>query len=302
MDIASLASRLNEIELELMDLELDMIVDEEEKNNKENIRRELLNSLLFFDEHEELYTNNEKFEIDSKLLYPFKEIIDENGNKTFIRKDSEEYREDVYKYIEDLTTAYNDGRIDEATFNKMKEEAEELANKQMEKIEEEEKEQEEEMDIGLEHEKLLNDIEETKESFILHEIGEESYSSLCYKYKNMQEIERKELLYRTHTGLCNELGITCNIDFTKYDFDDDKTVNKDSYYIKNQDINGVPFPLDTILLEQTFKLYISNINRSNEYTPRQKEELTKLLYKDLSVKKDLILDRIKKRELKPYGC
>ena len=302
MSIVSLATSLYEVGLELDALEFDIFSNEEDKKQKEIQRRDILNALLFYDEFEELYTNNEKLELDNKLLYPFKEIIDENGNKVFVRKDSEEYKEDVSKYIEELTDYYNDGKIDKETFEKMKEEAEELANKQMDKIEEEEKEQEEEIDIELEHERLLDSIEETKQSFIIHQVGEESYSSLCHKYKNMQEVERRELLHKTHVGLCNELGIACDLDFTKYDYDDDKTVSRDGYSIKKQDINGVPFPLDTILLEQTFKLYISNIIRSEEYTPKQKEELTKLLYKDLSNKKDLILTKIKKRELKPYGC
>ena len=302
MDIASLATRLNQIDLDLEEFDLDMFASKEDKKKKEQEKREVLNALLFYNEFEELYENNEKFELDNKLLYPFKEIIDENGKKSFIRKDSEEYKEDVNAYIEELTNALNEGKIDKKTFDEMKEEAIELANKQMDKIEEEEKQQEEEIDLTMEHQKILDSIVETKQAFIIHEIGENSYSSLAYKYKNMQEIERKELLHKAHVGLCKEMGIKCDLDFTKYDIDEDRTVDRDGYCIKTKDINNIPFPFDTILLEQSFKLYIHNIINSKEYTPRQKEELIELLYKDLSLQKDLILDLIKKRELTPYGC
>ena len=98
------------------------------------------------------------------------------------------------------------------------------------------------------------------------------------------------------------MGITCNLDSTKYDIDDDRTVNGKGYAIKTKDINSVPYPLDTIILEQTFKLHIKEILKSKDYTVKQKEDLTKLLYDDLSQQKQLILDRIKKRELTPYGC
>ena len=53
----------------------------------------------------------------------------------------------------------------------------------------------------------------------------------------MQEVDRKKLLYKTHEGLCNELGIAFNLDFTKYDIDDSKTVNDEGYCIKSKDIN-----------------------------------------------------------------
>ena len=58
-------------------------------------------------------------------------------------------------------------------------------------MEEEEKQQEENVDLDAEYNKILENIEDTKHAFIVNQIGEESYRTLGYKYKNMQEVERK---------------------------------------------------------------------------------------------------------------
>lgn len=302
MNIADLATSLSELESELEYMEMDLLVDEEELKKKEQERKKLLNELLFYDEYEDLYENNNKYELDSKLLYPFKEAYDEQGNLIFLRKSSEEYKEDVQAYLDELTVAFNEGRIDEATFNEMKEEAIELATKQLDRIEKEEKEQENDVDLTSEYNQILDGIETTKEQFINNQIGEDSYKTLSYNYKNMQEIDRKELLYKTHTGLCNELGISFDFDFTKYDIKDDKTVDNEGYCIKTKDVNGIPYPLDTIILEQTYKLYIGQVLQNEKYTPKQRNDLAKMLHESLSKQKGLVLDKIKKRELTPYGC
>ena len=98
------------------------------------------------------------------------------------------------------------------------------------------------------------------------------------------------------------MGITFDMDFTKYDIADDKTVDNEGYCIKSKDINGIPYPLDTIILEQTYKLYIGQVLKNDKYTPKQKSDLAKMLHESLSKQKGLVLDKIKKRELTPYGC
>lgn len=302
MKIVTMATSLNQLKDEIDYLKMDLFSDEKEIEKKEEEKKVLLNKLLFYNEFEFLYKCNQKYELDSRLLYPFKEIINDLGEKEFVRKNNQEYKEDVDIYLEKLANAFKEGKIDKNSYNKMKEEAIELANKQIDRIDEEEKKQEEAVDLNQDYNKILNDIEDTKHAFIVNEIGEDSYSSLCYKYKNMQEIERKELLYKTHTGLCKNMGISFNIDFTKYDIKDNKTVNGEGYYIKAKDINSIPYPLDTIILEQTYKLHIGQVLKNNNYTLKQKEDLTKLLYNSLSMQKELIQDKIKKRELTPYGC
>ena len=302
MNIVSLATSLDEVNSELEELEIDMFASKQEIKEKEEKRREIINALLFYDEFEDLYKTNEALDIDNTLLYPFKEIVNSNGEKEFVRKSQQEYKEDAYKYLDAITNAFNNGEIDRIKFEELKQKSLELVDKQMDRVEEEEKKQEEEIDISYEHEAILKKVEDTKKEFIMTYIGEESYNALSYKYKNMQEVERKALLYKAHTGLCSVMGVTSNIDFTKYDFNEDQTVGREGYCIKTKDINSVPYPLDTILLEQTFKLYISQVMKTKEYTPKQKEDLTKLLYDDLTKQKQLILDKIKKRELTPYGC
>ena len=301
MNIASMASLLNELEVEIEELSIDMFADKNELIQKEHQKRKILNELLFYDEFEQLYENNKKYDLDSTLLYPYK-VLNENNEKIFKRKNSEEYKEDVAKYLEDLKELYENGELDRKTYLSMREEAIELAEKQMERIEDEEKEQEEEIDLDQDYHKILEEIENTKKAFIIHQVGEESYGALCYKYKGMQEIERKELLYKTHTGLCKEMGIKFDMSFTKYDIKDEDTVNNEGYCIKLKDISNIPFPLDTILLEQTYKLYIGQVLQNTEYTPYQKTILSKMLHNSLAQNKNLILDKIKKRELTPYGC
>ena len=119
MDIASLATSLNEVEEELDYLKMDLLADKEEVKKKEEKRKKLLNELLFYDEFEELYENNKKYELDSTLLYPFKVTFDENGDKVFLRKDSEEYKEDVRAYLEELENAFKEGKIDKKTYEEM---------------------------------------------------------------------------------------------------------------------------------------------------------------------------------------
>lgn len=300
MNIVDMATSLNEIETELDYLKMDLLSDEKEIIQKEKAKRKLMNELLFYDEFAQLYENNKKYELDSTLLYPFKTVIDEKGNQVFERKTSDEYKDDVNKYLEDLTEAFNQGMIDQKTFKEMKEKAIELANKQLDRIEKEEKDNK--IDISSEYEEIVRDIENTKEAFVMRQIGEDSYQSLSYKYKNMQEVDRKELLHRTHNGLCNEMGIAFEMDFTKYDIDDDKTVTNDGYCIKSKDINGIPYPLDLIISEQTYKLYIGQVLKNNKYSPEEKSKLTSLLYNSLSKQKEVVLEKIKKRELTPYGC
>ena len=186
MEIAMLATSLHEIDAQLEYMDMDLLVDEEELKKKEEERKKLLNELLFYDEYKMLYENNEKYELDSKLLYPFKEAYDEQGNLVFLRKSSEEYKEDVQTYLDELTLAFNEGRIDQKTFKQMREDAIELATKQLDRIEKEEKEQENNIDLSIEYNQILDNIETTKESFINTEIGEDSYKTLSYNYKNMQ--------------------------------------------------------------------------------------------------------------------
>lgn len=301
MNIEQLAISLDKIDDEIGELEIDLLSDKKELEDKKAEKNKLMEALLFYSEFETLYKNNEEFDFDSKLLYPFKETFNKNGDKIFVRKDSKEYKEDVSKYLEILDEAFKMGKIDKETFKEMKEEAIELANKQMDRIEEEEKEKEEEVDLNEDYNKILDDIESTKNAFIINQIGEESYGLLSNNYKNMQEVERKELLYKTHTGLCKEMGISFNMDFTKYDLDTDKTVSNEGYCIKTKDLNSMPYPLDTILLEQTFKLHIGQILNNKNYTPRQKEVLTKMLYDSLDRQKQLVFEKAKKKELKYYG-
>lgn len=302
MDIVRLASMLDDLDKELDDLSIDLFADEEEKKYKEEQKRKIQNELLFYNEFEQLYENSKEYELDTTLLYPFKHIINEQGEKVFQRKSKEEYKDDVKSYLRELQEAYEDGKIDRKTFVTMRKDAVNLGEKQIERIQEEEKEQEDEVDLEQDYRTIVEQIESTKRSFILNQIGEESYGALSYKYKNMQEVERKELLYKTHTGLCNEMGISFDMEFTKYDIKDEESVTRDGYCIKTKDINNVPFPLDTIILEQTYKLYIGQVLKNIQYTDKQKEDLTKMLYQSLSQHKNLILDKIKKRELTPYGC
>lgn len=302
MKINELATLLHDLDEEIQDLEIDMFSSEEELKNKEEERRKILNELILFEQFEELYKNNEEYEIDSTLLYPFKSINDEFGNEIFVTKNKEEYKEDVNKYLEELTVLYEEGKIDKKTFNEMKEEAIDLAKIQIKKIkvEEEEKDKEEEeikeIDIEEEYHKTIESIENTKQAFIVKQIGEESYNSVCIKYKNMQEVERKEMLIKTHRGLCKEMGIKCDFDYTKYDLKSEDTVTKDGYCIKEKDLNEVPYPLDTILLEQTFKLHIKQLLNNKSIVPYQIEELTKLLYRDLEKQKELIFANAKKEK------
>ena len=304
MKISELATLLHEIEDDIQELEMDMFSSAKELKDKENEKKKVLNELILFDKFEDLYKNNEKYELDSSLLYPFKSIIDEKGNEVFVCKDKEEYKEDVNKYLEDLNTAYEEGKIDKKTYNEMKEDAMSLAKTQLKKIKEEEKEQEEEKeeDIDLEEEyhKTLESIESTKKAFIVNQIGEESYNGVCIKYKNMQEIERKQLLRKTHLGLCKEMGITCDLSYTKYELKTDQTVSRDGYCIQEKDLNEVPYPLDTILLEQTFKLHIKQILNNKSIPLHQVDQLTKLLFKDLEKQKELVFQNAKKREISPY--
>ena len=84
--------------------------------------------------------------------------IDENNNEIYVCKDKEEYKDDVTKYLEDLDNAYNEGKIDKATYNAMREDAISLAKIQLKKIKEEKKEEEEkinEIDVEEEYEKTL---------------------------------------------------------------------------------------------------------------------------------------------------
>lgn len=302
MDIAQLATLLDNLDKEIDELSIDLFADKDELKRKEQQKRRVQNELLFYNEFESLYKNSEEYELDATLLYPFKQVIDEQGNKVFKRKNKDEYKEDVSTYLEELKQAYEDGKIDRKTFLTMREDAISLGEKQMDRIEEEEKEQEETIDLQQDYRNILEQIETTKRSFIINQIGEESYGGLSYRYKNMQEIERKELLHKTHVGLCKEMGISFDFSFTKYDIKDEDSVNQQGYCIKTKDINNIPFPLDTILLEQTYKLYIGQVLKNNDYTDKQKEDLSKMLYESLSQHKNLILDKIKKRELTPYGC
>ena len=302
MNIVMLATSLDDISKEIDELTIDLFADKDELKEKENTKKQLLNQLLFYDEFQYLYENSQNLKLNSKLLYPFKEVYNEKGDRVFKRKTAKEYKDDVSDYLEELEEAYKANKIDRKNFLRMRKDAIELGEKQMDRIEKEEKEQEDEVDLKQDYENILRNVEDTKRAFIVNEIGEDSYQSLSYRYKNMQEIERKGLLYKTHVGLCKEMGISFDIDFTKYDIKDDKTVSRDGYCIKTKDINSIPYPLDTIILEQTYKLYIGQVIRSHDYTLKQKEELTSLLYKSLAQQKQLVLDKIKKRELSPYGC
>jgi len=302
MDIEALATRLNDLNNEIDYLKMDLLADQNELKRKESEKRNVLNELLFYNEFKELYENSEKYQLDSKLLYPFKESMDAFGKKVFLRKDSEEYKDDVNEYLKRLEESFKNGNLDKETYVKMSKSARTIANRQLDRIEEEEKKQENKMDLDEEHTQILREISSTKKSFIVNQIGEETYSALGYKYKNMQEVERKELLHKTNQGLCKEMGESCDIHFSKYDLKETDTVSKDGYCIKTKDINTIPYPLDTILLEQTYKLYIHKILNDKKYSERQKEALTKALCKSLSKEKDLIQEKIKKRELTPYGC
>ena len=302
MTIVSLAVKLEALNDEVADLSIDLFADKEEFTKKKEKLKKVQNELLFYSEYAQLYTKSEDLELNTSLLYPFEYVIDPQGKRIFERKSIEEYKKDVKSYLKEVETAYKNGKIDRKTFLAMQNDTIELATKQVERIQEEEKAQEEQVDIYQEYNMILDQIETTKKSFIVNQIGEESYGALSYKYKNMQEVERKELLYKTHVGLCNEMGIAFKMDFTKYDIKDEDSVTNEGYCIKTKDINNIPFPLDTILLEQTYKLYIGQILVNKNYTQNQKDDLAKLLYKSLAAQKNLILDKIKKRELTPYGC
>ncbi len=301
MKISELATLLHTLEDEIQELEMDMFSSEKELKDKQSKREKVLNELTLYNKYKELYKNNAKYELDSKSLYAFKSLTNEKGEEVYVCKEKDEYKDDVNKYLEELTNAYNEGKIDKVTFEKMKLEAISLANDQLKRIKEDKKEEnDKEIDIEEEYHKTLESIESTKEAYIGNQIGEDSYNGVCIKYKNMQEIEKKQLLRKTHEGLCSEMGIECDLDYTKYDLKTNQTVSRDGYFIKDKDLNGMPYPLDVVLLEQTYKLHIKEILNNKNIPSHQKEKLTEMLCDNLEKQKSLVFENAKKREISPY--
>ena len=300
MKIGELASKYFSLKEDLEMLEMDMFASEEEKKEKEELFKRIRNELFVYDEHEKFYEKNDKLGINVSLLYPFKEIQDEQGNITYIRKDSEEYKEDVKVYLQILVDMLANNEIDRKEYEELKEEALEVADKQMDKIEEEEKEQENEFDLDAEYENIMDSIKETRDSVVYNQIGENSYGILQNQYKNMTEVERKEVLFGTHTKICVEMDVTCDMDFTKYEIKTPNTVNKDGYCMMTTDVKGNQYPMEVMLFEQISKIYIKEIYNKEGYTPLQKERLALRVAENIDKQKQMILNNYKKRELDIY--
>ena len=235
------------------------------------------------------------------MLYPYKAIKDENDNIIYISKNSEEYKDDIKKYLEDLEQLFLDNKIPEEEYLKLKEDAMDLADKQMDKIVEEEKEKEESIDLDEEYENIMDNIKETRDTVVYNHIGENSYGILENKYKNMTEVERKEVLYHTNTEICVSMDITSNITFTKYDVDTKDCVNREGYCVMTKDVKGNQYPLEVMLFEQISKVYMKEIYKNPEYTPLQKERLALRVANNIDRQKQMIIENYKKKQLDIYN-
>ena len=300
MKIEEMATTYFALIEDLEALEIDMFANEEEKKEKREKLKRVRNELFFYDDHKEFYDLNDKYNLEVELLYPFKIVENENNEISYIRKDSEEYKEDVQKYFDILEELYQQNEIDKDEYDKLKEEAEEIANKQMDRIEEEEKEQEAEIDLQEDLNNILDSIKETRDSVVYNQIGENSYGVLQNQYKGMTEVERKEVLLGTHTKICVEMDTTCNIDFTKYELKTPDTVNREGYCLMTKDVKGNEYPMEVMLFEQISKVYIKEIYNKPGYTPLQKERLALLVANNIDRQKQMILNNYKKRELDIY--
>ena len=210
------------------------------------------------------------------------------------------YKEDVKLYLQILEDMLRNNEIDRKEYEELKEEALEVADKQMDKIEEEEKEQENEFDLDAEYENIMDSIKETRDSVVYNQIGENSYGILQNQYKNMTEVERKEVLLGTHTKICVDMDVKCDIDFTKYEIKTPNTVNKDGYCMMTTDVKGNQYPMEVMLFEQISKIYIKEIYNKEGYTPLQKERLALRVAENIDRQKQMILNNYKKRELDIY--
>lgn len=300
MKINELATKYFSLKEDIDMLEMDMFSSDEEKEEKEKEYNRVRNELLMYDDHEEFYKKNDELGIEVSLLYPFKEAQDEQGNVIYVRKDSDEYKKDVGMYLSILEDMLNNNDIDIVEYEELKEEALEVADKQMDRIEEEEQEKEEEIDLDAEYENIMDAIKETRDNVVYNQIGENSYGILQNQYKSMTEVERKEVLLGTHTKICVHMDITCNIDFTKYDLKTPECVNREGYCLTTKDVKGNEYPMEVMLFEQISKIYMKEIYNKKEYTPLQKERLALRVANNIDKQKQMILSNYKKRELDIY--
>ncbi|MBR3890792.1 MAG: hypothetical protein IKJ30_01810 [Bacilli bacterium] len=300
MKINELATKYFSLREDLEMLEMDMFASEEEKKEKEEEFDEVRDELLMYNKYKKFYEKNEKLGINVTLLYPFKEVQDEKGNLKYVTKDSEEYKMDVGMYLQILEDMLHNNEINNDEYEELKEEALEVADKQMDKIEEEEKEKEEEIDLEAEYENIMDAIKETRDSVVYNQIGENSYGILQNQYKSMTEVERKEVLLGTHTKICVEMDITCNMDFTKYELKTPECVNREGYCLMTKDVKGNEYPMEVMLFEQISKIYMKEIYNKEGYTPLQKERLALMVANNIDRQKQMILNNYKKRELDIY--